>query len=261
DIGEAPDGTLYIVMELLHGQSLYDRYREHGALPWPRMLAIARAVCSSLAEAHGLGIIHRDLKPTNIHLEPDGQNERVKVLDFGIAKILRDSDIDSSDLTNAGEMVGTLDYMSPEQMVGGQCTAASDIYTLGIVMYEMIAGRKPFDDANSAAAALAAALTMTPERLSSRAQVTVEVDRLVMRCLESHHSHRFQSAVELAEALDEVLDGEEVVTLMAPAARGSDAMASSSPSIDLPGFSSTLQGPPPVALGAPALGAPASAKV
>jgi len=249
DIGEAPDGTLYIVMELLHGQSLYDRYREHGALPWPRMLAIARAVCSSLAEAHALGIIHRDLKPTNIHLEPDGNNERVKVLDFGIAKILRDSDIDSSDLTNVGEMVGTLDYMSPEQMVGGQCTAASDIYTLGIVMYEMIAGRKPFDDANSAAAALAAALTMTPERLSSRVLVTPEVDRIVMRCLESHHSHRFQSAQELADALDEVLDGDEVVTLMAPSARGSDVVVPGTARARdvIPGFSTTLQGPPPVA--------------
>jgi eukaryotic-like serine/threonine-protein kinase len=239
DIGEAPDGTLYIVMELLHGKSLYDHYREHGPLQWPRMLTIARAVCTSLAEAHGLGIIHRDLKPTNIHLEPDGDGERVKVLDFGIAKILRDSDIDSSDLTNAGEMVGTLDYMSPEQMVGGQCTPASDIYTLGIVMYEMIAGRKPFDDTNSAAAALAAALTLTPERLSSRAQVPADVDRIVMRCLESHHSHRYQTAVELAAALDEMLEGDEVVTLMANAARGSAARVA--------GFSTTLPGPGPVA--------------
>jgi serine/threonine protein kinase len=239
DIGEAPDGTLYIVMELLHGQSLYDHYREQGALPWPRMLTIARAVCTSLTEAHGLGIIHRDLKPTNIHLEPHGDGERVKVLDFGIAKILRDSDIDSSDLTNAGEMVGTLDYMSPEQMVGGQCTPASDIYTLGIVMYEMIAGRKPFDDTNSAAAALAAALTLTPERLLSCAQVPADVDRIVMRCLESHHSHRYQSAAELAAALDEVLDGDEAVTLMARAARGSDAKVA--------GFSTTLPGPGPAA--------------
>jgi hypothetical protein len=124
-------------------------------------------------------------------------------------------------------------------MVGGHCTPASDIYTLGIVMYEMIAGRKPFDDNNSAAAALAAALTMTPERLSGRAQVPADVDRIVMRCLESHHSHRYQTALELAAALDEVLEGDEVVTLMAPAARGSDAK--------VPGFSTTLRGPGPAA--------------
>jgi serine/threonine-protein kinase len=95
--------------------------------------------------------------------------------------------------------------MSPEQMVGGMCTAASDLYTLGIVMYEMIAGRKPFDDATSPAAALAAALTMTPERLSTYATVPPDVDRLVMRCLERLHADRFQSSSELAAALDEIL--------------------------------------------------------
>jgi serine/threonine-protein kinase len=178
------------------------------------MLAIARAVCSSLIEAHALGIIHRDLKPTNIHLEPGPPGEDfVKVLDFGIAKIMHDSDIDSSDLTHAGQMIGTLDYMSPEQMVGGMCDATSDIYTLGIVMYEMIAGRKPFHDANSAAAALAAVLTTTPPRLAIQAVVPSDVDRLVMRCIERQYADRYQSAAELAAALDEIVAGsEEAVT-------------------------------------------------
>src|SRR5262249_25503224 len=116
EFGEAGDGTLYIVMELLRGESLYERFRAHGPLPWQRMMAIARAVCNSLAEAHALGIIHRDLKPTNIHLEPGPDGEQhAKVLDFGIAKILQEGEIDSSDLTHAGQMIGTLDYMSPEQ--------------------------------------------------------------------------------------------------------------------------------------------------
>jgi len=218
ELSEAEDGTLYIVMELLHGESLYDRFRAQGPMPWPRVIAIARAVCSSLAEAHALGVIHRDLKPTNIHLEQkNGTADYVKVLDFGIAKILHDSDIDSSDLTHAGQMVGTLDYMSPEQMVGGMCTATSDIYTLGVVMYEMIAGKKPFDDANSAAAALAAVLTATPDRLSTRAVVTPQVDRLVMRCIERQSSDRFQSASELAGALDDVMAAtDEIVTMVAP---------------------------------------------
>ncbi|HEX3759356.1 MAG TPA: serine/threonine-protein kinase [Kofleriaceae bacterium] len=214
ELGEAPDGLLYIVMELLRGESLYERFRARGPLPWSKMIAIARAVCSSLIEAHALGIIHRDLKPTNIHLEPDGPDEDfVKVLDFGIAKIMHDSDIDSSELTHAGQMIGTLDYMSPEQMVGGMCDATSDIYTLGIVMYEMIAGRKPFDDANSAAAALAAVLTTTPPRLAIQAVVPAEVDRVVMRCIERQYGDRYQSALELAAALDEILAGsEEAVT-------------------------------------------------
>src|ERR1051325_1410599 len=214
ELGEAPDGTLYIVMELLRGESLFERYRAHGPMPWQRVIAIARAVCSSLAEAHALGIIHRDLKPTNIHLEPVSPDEdHVKVLDFGIAKIVHHSDIDSSELTHAGQMIGTLDYMSPEQMVGGECHATSDIYTLGVVMYEMISGRKPYDDANSAAAALAAVLTTTPARLTTLAGVPGDVDRLVMRCIERQHIDRFPSATELAEALDEILSsGEEAVT-------------------------------------------------
>jgi len=214
ELGEAPDGTLYIVMELLHGESLYERFRASGQLPWQRVLAIARAVCSSLTEAHALGIIHRDLKPTNIHLEPIAPDEdHVKVLDFGIAKIVQDSDIDSSELTHAGQMIGTLDYMSPEQMVGGECQATSDIYTLGVVMYEMISGHKPFDDANSAAAALAAVLTTTPAKLTETGGVPGDVDRLVRRCIERQHTDRFQSATELAEAIDEILSsGEEAVT-------------------------------------------------
>jgi serine/threonine-protein kinase len=214
ELGEAPDGLLYIVMELLHGESLYERFRTQGPLPWTKMLAIARAVCSSLTEAHALGIIHRDLKPTNIHLEPRTPGEDfVKVLDFGIAKIMHDSDIDSSDLTHAGQMIGTLDYMSPEQMVGGMCDATSDIYTLGVVMYEMIAGRKPFSDATSAAAALAAVLTTTPPRLAVQAVVPSDVDRAVMRCIERQYADRYQSAAELAAALDEILvGGEEAVT-------------------------------------------------
>jgi serine/threonine protein kinase len=220
ELGEAQDGTLYILMELLRGESLFERFRSQGALPWRPVLALARAVCNSLSEAHGLGIIHRDLKPTNIHLEPGEDDvEFVKVLDFGIAKILQGSDFDSSELTYAGQMIGTLDYMSPEQMVGGQCLPSSDLYTLGVVMYEMIAGKKPFDDANSAAAALAAVLTVTPDRLSTRAMVPVDVDRIVMRCLERQHADRFQTAGELAEAIDELFEGEDQVTSIAPANR------------------------------------------
>jgi len=239
ELGEAQDGTLYIVMELLHGESLYERFRARGALPWRRVIAIARAVCSSLAEAHALGIIHRDLKPTNIHLEPrDDGEESVKVLDFGIAKILQDSDIDSSDLTQAGQMIGTIDYMSPEQMVGGTCTPASDLYTLGVVMYEMIAGRKPFDDATSATAALAAVLTSTPDRLALHATVPLEVDQLVMKCLDRSHTGRYQSAVELAAVLDQLL------------AAGNAAGTGVAPSnADLVGRAATVTqpaGPPPM---------------
>src|SRR5512140_236762 len=131
EVGEAPDGTLYIVMELLHGESLYQRFRAGGPLPWRSVVQIALGVCSSLAEAHALGIVHRDLKPANIHLEKRGNDpDFVKVLDFGIAKIVHGNGHEYNELTHIGQMIGTIDYMSPEQMVGGEMTAGSDIYTL-----------------------------------------------------------------------------------------------------------------------------------
>jgi eukaryotic-like serine/threonine-protein kinase len=207
ELGEVGDGTLYIVMELLHGESLYERYRTQGPLEWKRVVKIARAVCESLAEAHLLGIIHRDLKPMNIHLEPrDGDPDFVKVLDFGIAKIMTSSDLDSSDLTNAGQMIGTLDYMSPEQMVGGVVTGQSDLYTLGIVMYEMIGGERPFPEASSAAAVLAAMLRNNPAPLSKRRPVPAELDAIVLRCLEREPEQRYPDVEALAADLERVLN-------------------------------------------------------
>ena len=205
ELGETSDGTLYLVMELLHGVSLFERFRLRGPIEWKRMVTIARAVCDSLAEAHGLGIIHRDLKPTNIHLESrEGNDDFVKVLDFGIAKIIKGGHLDNADLTHAGQMIGTLDYMPPEQMVGGVSDGASDIYTLGIVMYEMLTGHLPYPAAATAGTALAA-MVNPPPSLASRAMVPPALDRLVMRCLEREPDRRYASAAQLAAALDQLL--------------------------------------------------------
>jgi eukaryotic-like serine/threonine-protein kinase len=204
ELGESPDGTLYIVMELLHGESLYTRFRREGPMPWRRVLHIAAGVCSSLAEAHALGVVHRDLKPANIHLENrDGDTDFVKVLDFGIAKIVQ-GNIENTQLTQAGQMIGTVDYMSPEQMVGGELTAASDIYTLGVVLYEMISGRTPFADAQTATAILAAVLTRAAEPLSRHAPVPPALDRIIARCLEREAARRYRDVGDLADALAEV---------------------------------------------------------
>jgi eukaryotic-like serine/threonine-protein kinase len=209
DIGEAKDGALYIAMELLEGQSLYTTFKELGPQPWRRVVAIARQVCSSLAEAHGLGIVHRDLKPANIHLEQRGDHhDYVKVLDFGIAKIVEGTpDLDSSDLTHAGQMIGTFDYMPPEQMVGGECTAQSDIFTLGVVMYEMITGERPFGDMPTAASMLAALFSKIPAPMSTRAESPPELDLIVARCLARKPADRFPDVGELSAALDHVLGG------------------------------------------------------
>ena len=207
ELGQAADKTLFIVMELLHGESVFERYTDRGPFEWKRMVKIAREVCESLGEAHALGIVHRDLKPTNIHLEQhDGDPDYVKVLDFGIAKILRGSDFDASDLTNAGQMIGTLDYMSPEQMVGGTITGQTDIYTLGIVLYEMIGGATPFPQAASPAAALHAMLKTRPQPLSARTPVPTELDHIVTRCLEREVTRRYRTVHELHDALGRLLD-------------------------------------------------------
>ncbi len=208
ELGQAADRTLFITMELLHGVSLFERYRAEGPFEWKRMLRIARQVCDSLEEAHAMGVVHRDLKPTNIHLETRGDDrDYVKVLDFGIAKIIGGGDFDAADLTNAGQMVGTLDYMSPEQMIGGAITGQTDIYTLGIVMYEMIAGAPPFGESMTAAQALASLMKTTPEPLYLRAPVPEELDRIVMRCLARETAQRYATVVELRADIDQLLAG------------------------------------------------------
>ena len=213
DVGES-DGLLYIAMELLEGQSLYTLFKEQGPQPWRRVIAIARQVCESLAEAHALGIVHRDLKPANIHLEP-GENgeDHVKVLDFGIAKIVQGSpELDSSDLTHAGQMIGTFDYMPPEQMVGGECTGQSDIFTLGVVMYEMIGGERPFGDAPTAASMLAALFSKTPAPIALRSGAPPELDAILLRCLARKPDDRFTDVRDLAAALDELLGPDDTNT-------------------------------------------------
>jgi len=208
DAGEAPDGTLYLVMELLSGESLYEHYRAHGPLAWRRVVAIARGVCSSLAEAHALGIIHRDLKPANIHLEHRGDDpDYAKVIDFGIAK----SSVASSfngDVTQVGQMIGTYDYMPTEQMIGS-CTPQSDVFTLGVVMYEMIAGRRPYGESKGPAAQLAALLGTTPAVLDN---IPPELARIIAKCISREPEDRYPDAAALAADLEQFATIEQLKT-------------------------------------------------
>ena len=204
EVGEMEDGTLFIVMELLAGENLYETYKRLGPLPWRRVVTIARAVCSSLSEAHTLGIVHRDLKPANIHLGHAGPHgDTVKVLDFGIAKIIRgESGLDSSDLTQAGHMIGTFDYMPPEQMVGGECTGQTDIFTLGVVMYEMIAGHRPYGEHDTSTQMLAALLSKHAMPLGAFAEVPPELDRIIQRMIARSPEHRYPNVEVLASELE-----------------------------------------------------------
>jgi serine/threonine-protein kinase len=184
------------------------------------MAQIARAVCDSLGEAHSLGIIHRDLKPMNIHLELRGGGGFVKVLDFGIAKIIQGSALEAADLTHGGQMIGTFDYMPPEQMVGGELSGQSDLFTLGIVMYEMITGELPFGAQPTAAKMLASIVATKPKPPSTRvAEIPGEFDRIILRCLARKPQDRYASAGDLATDLDRLLEPVDEPTLVRPRPR------------------------------------------
>jgi len=201
ELGETADGLPFIAMELLEGSTLLDVFRNAGKLPWQRAFTIGKGVCSALSEAHSLGIVHRDLKPANIFLAPD---DFVKVLDFGIAKILSNSEVsDPRELTIMGTAVGTLEYMAPEQLMGGRADVRTDIYTLGVVLYEVICGHRPYNAAGLEL--LTEQLSEPPPPPSAHLEVPPEVDQVLMKCLAEDIDDRFASANDLARALDEAI--------------------------------------------------------
>jgi eukaryotic-like serine/threonine-protein kinase len=212
DFDQTPDGTLYIAMELLEGKSLHQVFHEQAPLDWKRMFKILIEMCSSLAEAHAQGIVHRDLKPENVYLESrPGNPEFVKILDFGIAKVMRGDSIDpqSPQLTATGQTLGTLEYMSPEQLMGKPLDGRSDVYALGVVAYEMITGRLPFPDAKGPAGLITAQLKQTPQppsQANPKANLPGMADRVILKCLEKDKNNRYADVTQLAHALQEVLD-------------------------------------------------------
>ena len=211
DFDQTQDGTLYIAMELLEGKSLHQVFHEQAPLEWKRVFKIVGEMCSSLAEAHEQGIVHRDLKPENIYLEHrPGNPEFVKILDFGIAKVMRGDAIDpqSPQLTATGQTLGTLEYMSPEQLMGKPLDGRSDVYALGVLAYEMITGRLPFPDAKGPAGLITAQLKQTPQPPSvayPKAGLPPEADRIILKCLEKDKNNRYADVTALAEALADMV--------------------------------------------------------
>ena len=215
DFDQTPDGTLYIAMELLEGRSLHHIFHEQAPLEWKRVFKILTEMCSSLAEAHSQGIVHRDLKPENIYLETrPGNPEFVKILDFGITKVMRGETIDpaSPQLTATGQTLGTLEYMSPEQLMGKPLDGRSDVYALGVVAYEMITGRLPFPDAKGPAGLITAQLKQTPLRPSEalakkqpHSHLPEAADRVILKCLEKDKNNRYPDVSALAAALQDVI--------------------------------------------------------
>jgi serine/threonine-protein kinase len=209
DFGELDDGRPFFVMELLSGRSLSSLLREQGVAPSVALI-VARHVAEALAAAHNSGIIHRDLKPDNVYVDPESW--QVKVLDFGLAYV-----VGSSRLTQRGVVFGTPQYMSPEQASGGAVDHRSDIYALGIVLYEMLAGRVPFE-ADSYMGVLTKQMYTPPAPLPpvvldreplapgvERPELAREIDALVQRCLAKNPEQRFASMPALMSALDQVM--------------------------------------------------------
>jgi serine/threonine protein kinase/tetratricopeptide (TPR) repeat protein len=203
-------GLTYAVMELLEGETLRSRLAR-GALPWRDAAEIGAAIADGLSTAHAKGIVHRDLKPDNIFLTTDG---RPKVLDFGLASHALTGPADTETVpatrTNPGTVMGTVGYMSPEQVRGQPAGAAADMFSLGCVLYEMVAGRPPFAR-ETAAQTMTAILEQAPAPLSTaNTPVPRELDRVIARCLEKHPGARMQSARDLAFTLRNVARGSSV---------------------------------------------------
>ena len=218
---EEANGVHFLTMELVEGQSL-ERLIPACGLPVERILEIASALADALTAAHEKGIVHRDLKPANVMLTDDG---RVKVLDFGLAKDVRADRSSDATQTFAGQtamgvVMGTPAYMSPEQVAGRVLDHRTDVFSLGVILYEMASGRRPFEGASSAELA-SAILRDTPRPLSElRADLPEELGLLIQRCLEKDPQDRFPSARDLRDALRGVTaSAPSIRTATAPAPR------------------------------------------
>ncbi|MBK7776653.1 MAG: serine/threonine protein kinase [Sandaracinaceae bacterium] len=213
DFGRLPDGTSYFVMEYLEGQSLTQLIEQGGSMGGDEALGIIEQVASALSAAHGRGIIHRDLKPDNIFLVKRGhQNHFVKVLDFGIAKVGGAN----SKLTKTGMVFGTPYYMSPEQAAGQTIDARTDIYALGIIMYEMFTGQVPFDG-DTFMGILSKHMFEAPVPPRERvAAAQLPAEPIILRCLAKRPEDRYPS-------MDALIGDLRSVDSIAPVAIGKSA--------------------------------------
>ncbi|AKQ66873.1 Serine/threonine protein kinase PrkC, regulator of stationary phase [Myxococcus hansupus] len=196
DFGQAEDGALYIAMEYVAGQDLHQILSREWPLNEGRVVRIVSQVLSALSDAHGAGVIHRDLKPENIMVEPRrNEPDFVKVLDFGIAKIT-DSTDDGPALTRAGFVCGTPEYMSPEQARGSQLDHRSDLYAVGVILYQLMTGLLPFES-DSAVGFATKHLTEEPPPPTRRrpdARISPAMERLILRALSKNPADRPASA-------------------------------------------------------------------
>ena len=191
--------THYITLEYVPGEDLKRLIRKVGQLSAGKTIFIAKQVCEGLAEAHGLGVVHRDLKPQNIMVDEEGN---ARIMDFGIARSLK-----AKGITGAGVMIGTPEYMSPEQVEGKEADQRSDIYSVGVILYEMVTGRVPFEGDTPFTIGVKHKSEMPKDPKELNAQVTSDLSRVIMRCLEKDKENRYQSAGEVRSELARIEEG------------------------------------------------------
>jgi serine/threonine-protein kinase len=221
DFGSTPDGTLYIAMEFVAGRSLSDAIEKEHRLPAVRVVQIMRQVCGALDEAHELGIIHRDLKPDNIILtQRAGEHDFVKVLDFGIAARTESADAAREQkLTQQGTVLGTPPYMSPEQFTGKALDRRSDVYSLGIMAYELLTGKLPFEAENPWQWATQH-MTATPMPFDAAAPnvpIAASMKEAILRALSKDREQRQVSASQFINELARGMTGSSNAVEVVPA--------------------------------------------
>jgi len=208
DFGILEDGACYLVMEVLEGESLGGRLARERKLPWREAVDILRGVLHGLRHAHDRGVVHRDIKPDNVYLARKDGEIFVKILDFGIAKLYAGT-ADDPAATRAGLTVGTPAYLSPEQAVGGDITPASDLYSATVLLFEMIAGRPPFEDKDPLAM-LGAHVSRTPPRIvevAPNVELPPELEDIVEQGLRKPAAERISSAGEYLALIDNLTMG------------------------------------------------------
>ncbi len=205
DYGQTDDGIYYIAMEYLEGRTLGQALAESGPMPWARALNVAQQICRSLREAHNLGVVHRDLKPANIMLLNEADQDHVKVLDFGLVKSIAPAtpgEVLNPEITQSGTFLGSPAYMAPEQ-ARNESDVRSDVYSLGVVLYQMLVGRPPFISKDHIDLIFSHHREPPPAFSAVRPDVSVpqEIEFLVRKCLEKEPAKRFQTMDELLEAM------------------------------------------------------------
>ncbi|MGD8540167.1 MAG: protein kinase [Candidatus Aminicenantes bacterium] len=191
--------TPYITMEYVPGESLKIFIKKHGRLSEDKTISIAKQICRGLSEAHELGVVHRDLKPSNIMIDA---KDNVKIMDFGIARSMV-----AKGVTQTGLIIGTPDYMSPEQAEGKETDQRSDIYSFGVILYEMLTGALPFEGDSALSIAMKHKAERPPDPRSFNDQITDGMSAFILKCMEKDREHRYQSIEEMLSDIENIVKG------------------------------------------------------